>query len=118
MKPIHEERRQHKRYKIENSVSISSEGFYQINDISKGGYSFRCHPYAPVPDFWETDILSSFEPLEGFPVKRAWFSLTENGDHEFSPMVVGVKFRKLTKKQDAHLSQLIQNISHSSELKQ
>lgn len=106
-----EERRKHRRYKIENSVSVSTEGIFQINDLSKGGFCFRCPPYTSIPDFWETDILTSDGNLEGVPAKRVWVSMVENSAHEYLPMVVRVKFGKLTKKQDALLSQVIQSIS-------
>ncbi len=111
MQPTAEDRRKHKRYKVENSVSVSSYGVFQITDISKGGFSFRCPPYTPVEDFWETDILTSIALLEGLPAKRAWVSMAENGTHEYLPTVVGVKFGRLTKKQDALVSQLIETIS-------
>ena len=111
MQPTAEDRRKHKRYQIDNSVSVSSHGVFQITDISRGGFCFRCPPFTPVEDFWETDILTSISLLEGLPAKRAWVAMAENGTHEYLPTVVGVKFGKLTKKQDALISQLIETIS-------
>ena len=108
-----ENRRQHKRYKLDNSVTVSTQGLFQIIDISRGGFSFRCPPDTPVPDSWDTDILSSASSLNGFPAKRVWVSISENGDHNYLPTVVGVKFGKLTKAQDTLLAQLIQATSQS-----
>jgi len=111
MQPTAEERRKHKRYKLENSVAVSSHGVFQIMDMSMGGFCFRCPPYTPVSDFWETDILTSVTSLEGLPAKRAWVSMAENGTHEYLPTVVGVKFGRLTKKQNDLIAQLIETIS-------
>ena len=111
MRLTNEERRKHKRYELDNSVSVSSHGIFQIIDLSRGGFRIKCPPYALIPDFWETDILTSVTALESLPAKRTWVSLSENGSHEYLPTVVGVKFGKLTKQQDALLSQLIEAIS-------
>ena len=111
MRPSTEDLRKHKRYEVENSVSVSSHGVYQITNISNGGFCFRCPPYTPISDFWETDIITSVASLEGFPTKRVWVSMAENGTHEYLPTVVGVKFGRLSKKQGALLSQLVETIS-------
>lgn len=113
-----EDRRKHPRYKIENSVSVSTDGIYQITDISNGGFCFRCSPYTAVSDFWETDIITPIEQLKGFPVKRAWISMTKNHSHEMLPMVVGARFGKLSRKQDALLSQLIEVVSQNQHTEQ
>lgn len=110
-----ENRRQYKRYKLENSVAVSSHGIFQIVDISKGGFRFKCPPDTPVPDSWDTDILASAASLEGLPAKRAWVSMAENGHHEFLPTVVGAKFGRLTKDQDSILSQLIEAVSQGDD---
>jgi hypothetical protein len=114
MRPVTEERRKHKRYKLENSVSVSDNGIFQIIDISKGGFCFRCPPYTSLSDSWDTDILTLVDKLEGFPAKRVRVSVTENGSHDYLPMVVGARFGTLTKNQDALLAQLIQTISQAS----
>lgn len=111
MQPTTEDRRKHRRYKLENSVSVSSNGIFQILDISRGGFRFKCPPYTPVPDFWETDILTSAASLEALPAKRAWVSMAENSHHEYLPTVVGARFGRLSKKQDELLSELINTIS-------
>lgn len=111
MRPTAENRRQHKRHKLENSVAVSSHGVFQVIDISRGGFRFKCPPNTPVPDFWDTDILASATSLEGLPAKRAWVSMAENSNHEYLPTVVGARFGILTKKQDALISQLIEDIS-------
>jgi hypothetical protein len=113
MQPTTEDRRKHERYKLENSVSVSSHGVNQITDISMGGFCFRCPPFTPVSDFWETDIITSVATLEGFPAKRIWVSMVENGTHEYLPAEVGAKFGKLTKKQSTLLSEVIEAISHT-----
>ena len=114
MGPATQERRQHKRYKLENSVSISSEGIFQLADISRGGFCFTCPPYTPIKDFWVTDIISSIASLKGFPTKRVWVSITENSGHEYLPTVVGVKFGRLTHKQETILIQLLVTLDQSS----
>ena len=111
MQPTAEERRQHKRHKLENSVAISSQGIFQIVDISRGGFRFKCPAYTPVPDSWETDILTLASSLDSLPVKRAWVSMSENGDHEYLPTVVGVKFGKLSQEQELLLTELIKTVS-------
>ena len=111
MRLVDDDRREHERYKIENSVSISSIGIFQITDVSMGGFCFRCPPYTSISDFWETDILTSVENLKGVPTQRAWLSVTENGTHDYLPTVVGVKFGKLTQNQEAVLSQIIRALS-------
>ena len=107
-----EERRQHKRYTIENSVAVSDNGVFQVSDVSRGGFCFKCPPYTAISDFWETDILTPIEQLKDYPVKRVWVSLTENHTHEALPTVVGAKFGKLTKEQKELLSRLIETLSH------
>jgi hypothetical protein len=42
--------------------------------------------------------------------------MAENGTHEYLPTVVGVKFGRLTKKQEALISKLIETISESDSL--
>jgi hypothetical protein len=106
MQPTAADRREHKRYLIENSVSVSSHGVFQVMDISKGGFCFKCPPYTPISALWETDIVTSVATLEGFPVNRVWVSMTENSTHAYLPMSVGVKFGKLNQKQDIELSQV------------
>ncbi len=109
-----EERRKHKRYKIENSVSISSQGIFQVTDISKGGFCFKCPAYTPILDIWATDILSSAASLQDFPANRVWVSMTENGTHEYLPTIVGVKFGKLNNKQESLLLDLLDNLENNS----
>jgi hypothetical protein len=113
MHPTAEERRQHKRFHVENSVSVSPHGVFQVMDISKGGFCFKCPPYTPISDLWETDIVTSVATLEGFPVNRVWVSMAENSTHAYLPMSVGVKFGRLTQKQDTELSQIIEAISEA-----
>lgn len=111
MRPSGEERRQHKRYKPDNSVSVSSDGIFQVTDISKSGFCFRCPPFTSIPDFLETDILTSMDQLKSFPAKRVWVTTVGNGSNEFLPIVVGAKFGRLTKEQSRIFSQFIQAIS-------
>ena len=108
---VDKERRKHQRHKIENSVMISETGIFQITDISKGGFCFRCPLYTSISEFWETDILTSVERLEGVSVKRAWVAMPENNSHTYLPTVVGIQFGKLTLKQETILSQIIQELS-------
>lgn len=109
-----EERRQHRRHKLDNSVSISSHGTFQLTDISRGGFCFKCAPYTPIKDVWETDILTSVVSLEGLLAKRVWISMTENSTHEFLPTLVGAKFGDLTKKQDSLLLKLLDTLEKQS----
>lgn len=114
MRIASEERRQHKRYKLDNSVSISSQGIFQVTDISKGGFCFRCPPYTPISDIFDTDILSSGARMQGFSAKRAWVTMTENSAHEYLPTIVGVKFGTLTKEQASLLLQLLDTLEKNS----
>ena len=108
-----EERRQYRRYKLENSVSISRQGIFQVTDISRGGFCFRCPPYTFLDYAWVTDILSSATSLLGFPALRVWVSVTENSSHEYLPTIVGVKFGKLTQSQESLLQQLLDSLDQS-----
>ncbi len=114
MQPIAEDRRRHKRYKLDNSLSIASLGTFQVTDISRGGFCFKCPPNTFIPDVWETDILTSATFLEGFTARRVWVSLAENGNHEYLPTIVGVKFGKLTLKQESLLLGLLNNLEINS----
>ncbi len=114
MQPIAEDRRRHKRYKLDNSLSIASLGTFQVTDISKGGFCFKCPPNTLIPDVWETDILTSATFLENFTARRVWISLAENGNHEYLPTIVGVKFGKLTLKQESLLLGLLDNLESNS----
>lgn len=116
MRSTAENRRQHKRYKIENSVAVSSHGIFQLIDISRGGFRFKCPPDTFVPDSWDTDILASATSLEGVIAKRAWVSMAENGNSKRLPTVVGAKFGRLTKVQDTLLSQLIKAVSQGEDI--
>ena len=109
-----EERRPHPRYELDNSVLVLANGIFQVTDLSSGGLCFKCPPYTSIDDFWEADILTSAENLGGFPGKRVWVSIPENGSHEFLPIVVGAKFGRLTKKQNGRLSQLIKELSRNN----
>ena len=111
MQPNVEERRRHKRHKLENSVSVSTQGIFQIIDIGRGGFRFRCPPSTSIPEAWETDILTSAPPLFGLPARRAWVSMSEKGDHEYLPTVVGAKFGRLSKEQESLLTALIESVS-------
>ena len=109
-----EERRQHRRYQLDNSVSISPQGIFQVTDISKGGFCFKCPPYTPLTDFWVTDILSLTALLESFPAKRVWVSMTENSTHEYLPTIVGVQFGKLSDEQESLLLELLDKLEKNS----
>lgn len=114
MRSSTEERRQHRRYNLENSVSVSSQGIFQVTDISRGGFCFRCPPFTPLSNIWVTDILSSAASLQSFPAERAWVSMTENSTHEYLPTIVGIKFGKLTSKQESLLLQLLDTLEENS----
>ena len=111
-----ENRRKHNRYKVANAVSVSSDGIFQISDISLGGFCIKCPPYTSIPDFFETDILTSIVSLENPSVKRIWLKMAKKSvNHDFLPMVLcGIKFERLNKDQRDKLSQLIQTISHKN----
>lgn len=116
MQPITEDRRRHKRYKLENSLSIDLHGTFQVTDISRGGFCFKCPPNTNISDVWQTDILTSAVFLDGFMAIRVWVSLAENGDHEYLPTVVGVKFGRLTKKQNSLLAKLIESLEEGEDI--
>ena len=106
-----EERRKHRRHRIENSVSISSHGVFQIVDISLGGFRFKCPPHTTIPAYWDTDIITSTASLLGLTAKLAWMSMPESGRHDYVPTVVGARFGILTDEQRAILSKIIKGIS-------
>jgi hypothetical protein len=110
MRLITEDRRRHQRYKIKNFVVVTIEGIYQLIDISKGGFSFKCSPYTSLQETWLTDILNPLEQLLGYPAKRVWIATPEDSSRELLQMLVGVRFGTLTKKQRSLLAQVIQRI--------
>lgn len=109
-----DERRQHRRYKPDNSVAISSQGVFQVSDISRGGFCFKCPPYTPLTDIWVTDIISSEASLQDFPAKRVWVSMTENNSHNYLPTIVGVRFGELTQEQESLLQHILDNLEKNS----
>lgn len=115
MPPVVKDRRRHPRYKIENSVSIMPDGVYQVTDISRGGFCFKCPPYTAIRDNWVTDILNPIEPLEGYPVSRVWVSTPVNNSRGYMPIVVGAKFKSLSNDQNALLSRIMQSLPQNSE---
>ena len=108
------ERRRHKRYKLDSSLSIGSLGTFQVTDISRGGFSFKCPRYTLISDVWQTDILTSAVFLDGFPANRVWISVAENNTREYLPMIVGVEFGKLTPKQESLLRRLLDTLESTS----
>ena len=117
MTTVIKERRQHQRFKIENSVLVSSDGVYQISNIGIGGFCYRCSAHSTIPDFLEIDILTPIMQLQNLPAQRAWLSTLEVGAQEYLQVLVGAKFGRLKKDQTAHLFQLIKTLSqlHVSE---
>ena len=116
MQPNTENRRKYKRYKLENSLSIDSLGTFQVTDISRGGFCFKCPHSTQISDVWDTDILTSATFLEGSTARRVWVSMAENGNHEYLPTIVGVKFGKLTPKQESVLLELLDNLESDSSI--
>jgi hypothetical protein len=108
------ERRQHKRYKLDNSLSIASLGTFQVTNISRGGFCFKCPRYTLISDVWQTDILTSAVFLDNFPANRVWISVAENHTKEYLPTIVGVKFGKLTPKQESLLLRLLDDLESIS----
>ena len=108
------ERRQYKRYKLDSSLSIASLGTFQVTDISRGGFCFKCPRNTLIADVWKTDILTSAVFLDGFPAHRVWISVAGNNTYEYLPTIVGVKFGKLTPKQESLLLRLLDNLESIS----
>ena len=109
---MEEERRKYPRFKLDNAVSINPNGVYQLEDISEGGFRFKCHPHTSLPETWETDIINSMLSLEEYPARKVWISLRENGQYNLpSLMIVGAKFNKLNKDQKQKLTELLDSIS-------
>ena len=114
MTSIIEERRQHHRYEVENSVSVTPLGVFQITDISKGGFCFKCPPYTSVSMKWVTDILTPITDLKKCLVEKAWATVRENGNSNLPSLInVGVKFGSLTRDQTNNLTKLIDSIPPS-----
>jgi len=109
-----EERRQHQRYEIENSVSVTPQGVFQITDISKGGFCLKCPPYTSVSMKWVTDILTPITDLKECLVEKAWAAVHENGNAHLPAIInVGVQFGSLTQDQTSSLTKLIDSIQPS-----
>ena len=115
---LEQERRKHTRYEIGNSVSVNSEGAYQIIDISEGGFRFKCPPHTAIADTWVTDIINSVIPLEGVPARKIWVSMYKNGNYNLPSLIlVGAKFGKLKQEQKLKLIQLVQSFIPNQILK-
>lgn len=107
-----EDRRQHPRHTVENSIMVTNDGVFQLADVSIGGFCFKCPPHAHVLDEWVTDILTPIGDLTEYVAEKKWVSVYEDGDsHLPSLMKVGVKFVQMTKEQLSHLAELINSIS-------
>lgn len=113
-----EDRRKYQRHKIENSVSETPNGVFQIVDISLGGYCLKCPPFTTIPDAWTTDLLNPIKHLEGYSVERVWVSVPDENSGGFLPMSVGVRFGKLTTEMTGKLSQVIQGVFYDNPLEQ
>ncbi|MFC1831129.1 PilZ domain-containing protein [Thermodesulfobacteriota bacterium] len=107
-----EDRRKYTRYEIGNAVSVDSEGVFQIIDISRGGFRFKCPPNTVISETWVTDIINSFIPLERVPVRKIWVSIhgNENYDQPYLIMV-GAKFGRFEKEEKLKLINLLESIS-------
>lgn len=113
-----QERRKTARYEVENSLSIQTEGVYQVVDISEGGFRFKCPPHTAIPETWQTDIISSIIPLEQFAVRKVWVSIYENGHSDVPALMeVGAKFDFLKEEQEINLKQFMKNLSPTKKLK-
>ena len=109
------DRRKNLRYVIRNAVVITPEGVYQIEDISRGGFSFKCHPHTAISESWESEIINSEVPLEGFPSFKVRVYFYENRNSNFpSHIIVGAKFGELQQDQSRKIKKLIDRISQSS----
>ena len=109
---MNQERRKHIRYEIQNAVSVDSEGVFQIVDISRGGFRFKCPPHTSISDNWVADIINSVVPIEGVPVRKIWVSIHES-ERFNQPFIimVGAKFGKLNKENKLNLIKLLQSKS-------
>ena len=115
MKTTAEDRRQHQRHTIENSIMVTNDGVYQLTDISQSGFCFKCPPHADLSDDWVTDIFTPIGDLKNFFAEKKWVLVCEVDDQHFPPLMkVGVKFGQLTKDQHSHLAELIHSISDMS----
>ena len=112
---MREERRKYIRYEIRNTVSVDSKGVFQIVDISRGGFCFKCPPQTEISsDTWVTDIINSFGPLERVTVRKIWVSFHKSVLHNQPLFItVGAKFGKLKKDQKLKLIKLLESISSS-----
>jgi len=111
MKSAIEDRRRHQRYILANSVTVNPEGAFQVVDLGKGGFCFKCPPYTAILDQWIADILTSTGVLEAYPAKKAWVNFHANGTSSLPLLMhVGVKFGGLAKSQQYRLTKLISSI--------
>ena len=111
MNPPIKERRQHQRYTLQNSIMMNHDGVFQLVDISKGGFCFKCPPYADALDDWIADLLTPVGDLKDCEVEKRWSAIIDNGDHhQPSFMKFGVKFGQLTKEQYVDLKKLLDSL--------
>ena len=112
MNPSIKERRQHQRHTVQNSIMVNHDGVFQLVDISEGGFSFKCPPYADALDKWIAEILTPIGDLKNCEVEKRWSTIIEDGDFRLpSFMKFGVKFSQLSKDQHKDITKLIGSIS-------
>ena len=102
-------RRKQQRHEFPDAVTICPEGISQVIDISSGGISLRCRCEQCLTERWLVDIVDSKRTdVLDFPVEKVWESA---GDQKRYPSIfstrVGVKFKRLSPKQQSALFQLI-----------
>lgn len=102
-------RRKQLRHEFPDAVTICPKGISQVIDISSGGISLRCRCEQCLAKRWSVDIIDSNGiHLQEFPVEKVWES---TGDQERYPSIfstrVGVKFKRLSPKQQSALFQFI-----------
>jgi hypothetical protein len=112
MKPQTGDRRQHRRYTVENSIMVTDDGVFQLTDVSKGGFCFKCPPHADILAQWVTDILTPVGDLKEYCAEKRWVANYADDDPHFPMLMkVGVKFGQLSKDQHSHLEELINSVS-------
>jgi hypothetical protein len=108
---LSDDRRKYPRYKIENSIVINADGVFQLVDVSKGGFGFKCALDTSIADQWLSDILTPIKNLLGCLSEKIWQTVYVNPDSDLPMLVhVGVKFNQLTIDQKSNLEECLDSI--------
>jgi len=104
-----QDRRQHQRIDLTDTVVMNPLGVCEVIEMSTGGFSFKCIFEHNLSDIWMVDILNnSGVYLQQFPVEKIWETAQ---DDQLSTsrcgVEVGVRFKDLSPEQQETLDHLV-----------